>query len=489
MLRLALPIFILLISLFKISMPAFGIGIDIVWHVPIDPRLSYRLEIAKDSGFVEIVHQNSVRGQNLRWETEVEGVYHWRLVRESPPGTERNTFLSGSFAAIDQSLVRQKRALLTWDPVAGAEKYKLYVLENQNRRVMLAHSSRLTIPESNHSMMIEVIPYTKGTKTFDFFHFNPSLRLDSGMADQGQGFKKPLPVESSEKKVEVVSKVSKAPVAKPAPQTEVMDDEEPPPFDQGAGEDQEQEQQQQQEITYVKGIKPVHLVNGRLYVVRETIRAQKLEIDLSSEKSNAGLGFDLFTRPVGGFMVTAIGEYHEHAAIVATKKGSSDFSQTATISAARFNLSLGLGFDLLTSLATEHHLLALSLTSALTQVPLLPKEYSGADGASPFIKNEKLNPLGVEVAYSFFASGYSLSMTYQNLQSLGFEPYTARLSRVLAVIRKTIGQNVNLEAGTSYRKTSVTLCHKDAAICLREGKVQTAIRESSLFVAFGMVFF
>src|SRR5688500_13236798 len=104
----------------------YAAAVVIGWQAPMARSAQYELEIAKDAGFAEIVFKEKVQGTGYVWEASEEGVYHWRLVRPATaPGVERNTFISGSFAALDAAPERPSPARLSWGPEPGADRYKL----------------------------------------------------------------------------------------------------------------------------------------------------------------------------------------------------------------------------------------------------------------------------------------------------------------------------------------------------------------------------
>src|SRR5690606_10851349 len=113
------------------------IPVKVTRPTKINVAQGFDLEVARDVQFTDIAFTQPVTDQHFQWDAPAQGVYHWRLVRKGSDGEERNTFISGSFVAVQPAANDGDPARISWAPVDGADRYKLYVFEGGARQRLM----------------------------------------------------------------------------------------------------------------------------------------------------------------------------------------------------------------------------------------------------------------------------------------------------------------------------------------------------------------
>ncbi len=451
---------------------AYAIPVSIAWQVPLRSDERYALEVSKDAFFAEIVLVTEVRGTGFSWELEDEGVYHWRLLRpgrtyEQVAGAEGSTFVSGSFVALDAS-EREAPARISWPRIEGADRYKLYVSDGGMRlRTMVTEALFFVVEDSREPMMIEVVPFTGGRRTFRFFQYWPELAFDAGKGEAAAPPPPPLlaepgpnqppgPVEPAVEGV-VETPAAPGPPAKPAVPMSPLG-------------------------------RRVYLLAPQVYRGDETMTLTKLDVKVESKVPVNGASAVIFTEPMAGLVVTAEGSYHEHEDELTRPDLGVPAGKKLKIDQSRYHLALGVGWDFMETFGVENQLLSLSIMAAGTQLPLLPLIYGSVAGDPPVppkLEKRQVSLLGGGMAYGYFgeAAGFMLDGGYLVETSdeaiLGYGRATLELYPTDTLV---------VQLGVLQRQTEASRCAGDQTICLREGRVHTNIKEISGFLGIGAAF-
>src|SRR5690606_35608801 len=115
--------------------------------------------------------------------------------------------------------------------------------------------------------------------------------------------------------------------------------------------------------------------------VEESLRAQKLEIDLDSTEREAGLGASVWINAASGLVVAGRAEYFDHTATIEAA-GQSGVASNYDIKQSRYLADLSIGYDVLNRI-TDNHSFIIYASGAMTQIPLLPLEFEGGPGQVP----------------------------------------------------------------------------------------------------------
>jgi hypothetical protein len=471
------------------SMAAVPVALS--WQVDLAPGTTYTLEISSDKGFGQIVGTEEVSGgRSFDWSAPEEGVYHWRLLRPTrEPGAERNTFLSGSFVAIDSGVKRDRPAIVNWTAEPKADRYKIFVLEGGiKKRIMVTSSNTFFVPQLNVSLMLEVVPYRGGQRVNQFFHFDPSLSLRSGAALATE-----LP--DAPKTPVVAATEPENPPELTGPPEPMLAEEEQPEDPESSPEEQTEtapEPVAEEEPTEEPGptdeteanlpvaVVPVHQVGAFFSYTNESLRAQKLEVDLLSEERIAGIGAYFASRPFGGILLSGSATYHEHIATVSQDEFFSN--QTLDIQQSRYTVDIGLGWNLFYGLDLHQQELSISLVSVLMQLPHLPLEFNGSPGSLPSLSAEQYNLFGFSVRYGYYEADWSISLE-GGLAQLNEDEAKVSWQRIMA--QYYIAQEVSIDAGVFGRLSSSKDCHANSSTCLLEGEVRTTSKEQGFLLGAG----
>ncbi len=482
------------------SIEALALPVTIGWQVPLTGNHNYQLEVASDPGFATIVLTAEVQGKSQSWDAPNEGVYHWRLLRlgKTAPANEASTFVSGSFVAVDPSLARARPAKITWDQVEKADSYKIYAVDRSGKaRTMIASSNSFVLPKVDAPVMLELVPYSGNARTLRDYHFNPSLRWDSG-------------IDGS---VAAPAAVASAPVAapvEPAPATESI---EPAPaveksVSPGLSGDVAQSETPVEEEPVAEPVvaEPVvaaepnptpapvdteekarrrkYQLSFFLFHGQEKLRLQKLEVAFSSLEQVSGAGGSLWINPVSGLLVSGSGWYHEHKG--STLQRSLFGDQKIKIDESRYLVDLVVGWNLLHLTSLDNHILHLSFMSAASQIPFMPFEFDASGGQLPTLTKKQVSMAGAAAGYSWQSTTLGLSLDGGFLQEksdnveLGFQKL---------IFDYFFSERVAVSVGFYNRFLRSTRCHSSALVCLKEGKVTTTSEERGGYLGVGAAFF
>ena len=520
-----------------VAKPALAIPVAIAWQVPLNDAENYLLEVARDPGFGQVVLSQNVRGTSVRADLENEGVYHWRLTRQSsvapatspdaaggperstpPMSEERSSFVSGSFALVDAAshgAAREHAPRLTWPSEGDADRYKLYVSNGGPEfKSLILGATTFVVNNGEEAMMIEVVPYTGGHRTSRSYHFNPGLALDTGrpssgaapiattaptvVTTAGEPLQGDMPAEGvalaqaaaateAAGAIAVGAGTSSATAAAPAAMP--AHSETPLPDGASAAPSPDPAASPATAAALVtdnsgkdvpasgsEAQRRVYLVAPFVVHVDEAMEFQKLDLDLKSRAPATGGGAMLATETGGGLLANARGSYYEFKDDVARPEL---FGATPMrVREARYDLELAIGYDLLHEAHIPNHLLALAVMGVATQLPLMPLRYEADDfgvyPAAPALKKRQMSLFGGAVAYGYFGR-YAGGIVDGGYVFNNSEKASESFARMSVEIYPTQGFVVIL-GGTS-RKTVAARCDPDAGTCLAEGKVHTTITD------------
>jgi hypothetical protein len=440
---------------------AAALPVEIGWQIPLTQGGPYLLEIAKDAGFGEIVHSASVTGKGYPWDAPAEGVYHWRLARpgQASRGGEVTTFVSGSFAVIDPASLRERPARLSWEPVEGANNYKLYVFDGTPgvTRTMTTQSPAYTVPKTDVALMIEVVAMVGYQRVFRDYHFNPTLTLDTGVPPPPPP-PPPAPAEPEVVELPATPVVTPEAAEKPA--------EEPP-----APEPARRRR---------------HLVSVFGVFGAEEIRVQQLQIDVDSVTETSGAGARLWTNPWEGLVAAARGTYHEHEDnLDVPTLALEDYEMRES----RFTGDVYVGWDLLNGFRTDAWMLGVGLAGVMTQVPMLdPRAETAPEvGVPPALEPRAITLLGGGGHLAWFPGFFAGALELDGGVAAQAED-DARVSWQRLTLEWYPTERFLIEVGGLARLTQANRCHPDHAECLGRGKVRASAVERAVTVGLGSVF-
>lgn len=462
-------------------LPALALPVSIGWQVPLTGTHSYQLEVASDPGFSATALSAAVTGRSYNWEAPKEGVYHWRLLRLGKTAREQesSTFVSGSFIAVDPAITRTRPARVSWDRVEGADRYKLYVVNKAGKATtMLAESTSFVLSRTDTTIMIELVPYSGGRKTFRDYHFNPSLSWDSGV-DAKPAAAEPVAavpaVVPSEARVEGV--------AVAVPESESAVTEEPVPA-------VTEEPVTAPEVSAVEEVKPAaarrrkYQLSFFLYHGQEKLRLQKLEVFTSSLERVTGGGASLWVNPVSGLVVSGSGWYHEHKSKVGQK--SLFGSEKIAIDQSRYLLDLAMGWNLLHWTSLDNQMLTLSFVAAAAQLPFMPLEFDASSGTPPSLTKKQISMNGAALGYSWLTELLGITLSGGLLSEASDSVEMGYQQLVFDYFQN---ENLAISVGFYNRFIQSSRCHASATTCLKEGKATTTSEERGVYLGLGASFF
>ncbi|MBM4251941.1 MAG: hypothetical protein FJ146_08210 [Deltaproteobacteria bacterium] len=352
---------------------AASLPVSIAWDVPLENGETYDLEIADSPGFAMIQLRTIVRSSGFSWAAPREGVYHWRLMRRGVQSSvsdrvEVSALASGSFAVIDPGLERVKPAKISWDPVRGSDRYKVYLQENAlTPRIMTLDSASMVIPTSKNVIVLEVVPFFKEVRTTRNYQLTPSLTLDSGLP--------PLPTPPSPLPAPVVS----------APPTRLLTTYEP-----------QETALSRRLLTTVSGI-----------VVREDLKFQKLAMTVDSSVQQFGGGASFWVNPNRGLILSGALRYHEHQNSRDVRISANLGTESQRIDQSRFVGDLSIGYNLLDFLGIERVILAFSGTGAVTQLPYVEKTFVASPDSQITLFKDRYGLVGAGVSAGYIGTDLS----------------------------------------------------------------------------------
>lgn len=533
-----------LIALLLASWPNLvqALPVAVAWQVPLNPAERYVLQVARKPGFGQLLLNQLVQGNGFTWDTPGEGVYHWRLLRpeKTGQGIEGSTFVSGSFVAVEGG-ERDTPATISWQPVPGADRYKLYLVDQDGRtRTMISSTSVFTLPTLARSVMIEVVPYSGAQRTFRDYHFQPSLRFDAGDgrkiaptaivrpaavgtvarsqggSSEGAGVKiskspgavgrfgpehtptyaaTPLaPGLAAEEPNAAAAASSKAPAARspaasPIPrstgtpplggarQAAVAKPSANPPVESAIPADDASE------ASAAEGVRRRrHLVYGMFVYQEDALQFSKLELSMTSRQGFLGVGGGFWLNPISGLIVSGQGSYHEHRNVFVDDVRFPN--EKILIEQARYTGTLDLGFNVLAPFGVDQHILSLGLSAGATQLPALPVQFDISSGLSPEFERYAYNLIGAHASYGWLSDRLGIVVDGTAAQASEDEAQLAQGRLMLDIYP---GNHFAIIFGGFYRQVGITRCDPDAARCLIEGKVRTDARETGGFIGMGAV--
>ena len=428
---------------------AFSLPVTIAWDVPLKQGETYNLEIADTPGFAKSLFNTEVKGNGYLWQAPDEGVYHWRLTRpgrrsESASGVETSSLASGSFAIVDPALKRDQAARLSWDPVSGADKYKIYFLDAEGKQsINTVTTTYLIIPEIDSVATFEVVPFQDEHRLSRTYQLTPSLKLDSGRPPAP-------PSPSSAPPPEPLAVVTKTTIL--------------------VGDQTDNRRLKHRAQIFAGG-------------VDEQFKFNKLGLQLSSEAIEPVGGASLWLNPVAGFIVSGAVDYHEHRDRN-SKQTAVYGNQTLSIDPSRYSAEFSLGYNLLDLFGVERVIFTLAAGVAATQLPLVQESYSPTlDPHLPLVK-EHLYLLGGSASIGYLGSLGSVIAEaggYSEVSHKGRYKF-ARLWLEGYPVDRLV-----LSLGGFFRTQEAATCASDRAECLLYGESHTQTNETGFLLGIGSV--
>lgn len=515
---------------------ARALPVSVAWQVPLNPSERYVLQVAREPGFAQLLLNQLVQGNGFTWDTPGEGVYHWRLLRpeKTGRGIEGSTFVSGSFVAVEGG-ERETPAIISWQPVPGADRYKLYLLDPQGRtRTMISSHNVFTLPTLAQPAMIEVVPFSGAQRTFRDYHFQPSLKFDAGDGRKAAptALLRPanaalLPRTSAESRDGAAPRIIKSPGAvgrmdreqslsyAATPLAPGVSGEEDRTLESGSGSNQEANSSLTPDSVDAAGAdadraaqpsaqrrlaggnseteprasstgpgvrRRRHLVYGMFVYEEDALDFSKLEFGLTSSQGFLGVGGGFWLNPFSGLIVSGQGAYHEHRNVLIDEIRYP--REKILIEQARYTGTLDLGFNLLAPFGVERHVLSLGISGGAVQLPALPVQFDFASGQIPEFERYAYNLLGGHASYGWLSDSVAIMLDGTAARATEDE---AQLAQGRLIIDIYPGNHLAILLGGFYRQVGITRCDPDAARCLVEGKVRTDARETGGFIGLGAV--
>lgn len=534
-----------LIALLLASWPNLvqALPVAVAWQVPLNPAERYVLQVARKPGFGQLLLNQLVQGNGFTWDTPGEGVYHWRLLRpeKTGHGIEGSTFVSGSFVAVEGGK-RDAPATISWQPVPGADRYKLYLVDQDGQtRTMISSTSVFTLPTLSRPVMIEVVPYSGAQRTFRDYHFQPSLKFDAGDGRiiAPTAIVRPAAVGTVARTQGGSTDIAGARISKSPGAVGRFGPEHTPtyaatPLAPGLAA----EEPNQAAVGKASGamgtapataprrsIKPVvaagqatgsnpaakpaaavatptdeaseasagpgaspgvrrrrHLVYGMFVYEEDALEFSKLELSMTSRQGFLGVGGGFWLNPISGLIVSGQGSYHEHRNVFVDDVRFPN--EKILIEQARYTGTLDLGFNVLAPFGVERHILSLGVSGGATQLPALPVRYDITSGLSPEFERYAYNLIGAHASYGWLSDRLGIVVDGTAARATEDEAQLAQGRLMLDIYP---GNHFAIILGGFYRQVGITRCDPDAARCLVEGKVRTDARETGGFIGMGAV--
>ena len=442
------------ISIFSLNIETLALAFpaNIAWDVPLVAGESYQLEVARDSGFATPVATVRVRGNGFLWDAPSEGVYHWRIIQapfRPPTSTQKvddaSTFVSGSFVIVDPAAQRDKPARLTWEPVVGADRYKIYVMPAQGPdTTMVTTGTVLFVPKLTASAMLTVVPYSGNVRTGRDFHLLPSLKFDDGRPPAPPKAPPPPP----ETTVAVVA---------PPPGPELPP---PPPRPLVYG-------------LWLLGVGGSEAI--------KTSRGTPAATELNSTKATGGLGASLWLNPLSWIVVSGMVDYHEHQDGAVKQQGSASSGGNLALSTTRYTADLAVGLNILDLWDVRGQVLTISVLGATMQVPSLPEEAVAAAAWQRLA----VSTFGGGASYGYLGDRFGLRLEggYSGESSVSASYVFGRLVAEYYPV-----ELLALQLGAFGRQLGAKPCSKTGAACAASGPAVTSVQEAGAFAGVGVVF-
>ena len=462
-----------------------GIPVQIGWQVPLSREVSFILEVARDSGFSQIVLTTQVRGTGHLWVAPAEGVYHWRLAKADKKGTgsEVVSTVSGSFVALDPAAERKDPVRISWGKVLEADQYKIYMFYQEGRtRISTTAALFVLIPRGIPVTMVEVVPHKGAMSVEKSYHFLPTLAASFGVAAQGDfsavaASATTRPVEkSSAQKAPVNSQIgtstpkqdisgSGAAVSVPVPE-ENRPQQASSTSVEAAG-------------SVVSGSRPLHRVALNGLFVAEKLNLDKLDLNLQNSFKSGGAEVRVWTSPVHGLVVGIEGSAWE--TIGDLERAPSQIRDGGVplktqLSATRFLGRVGLGYDFASLWDLDTVSMSVSVLGASSSQPMLPRIYKVPQqepALEPEIKDEVITLGGGKVSLMWTGQSMGLLMDGYYLVD---KDKNHQVSGQTLITEIYPFPTVALQIGAMAQQGQWVLCESDPTVCLAEGKVTTSSR-------------
>lgn len=505
------------------SKPAAAIPVQVAWQVPLNPAEVYAVEISNDPGFGQPLVARQVHGSGFSWEAPGEGVYHWRLTRPGKTGqggVEASTFVSGSFVAVAERKERGRPARLTWSAVAGADRYKLYVMDGEGQtRTMIAATPQFTVPDLGVPVVVEVVPYNGSQRVFRDYHFDPSLKLDGanklprGVSMAGALVAAPAASSESGSDTQVIKspgavgavpyRPRPAPAAKPvtvpaelapsqpapalppAAVTPLAGKQTPPPqtgSEPKAAPVATPAPAADPEAT--SGIRR-HLVYFGFAYASHDLGLQKLDVELASKENVVGPGGGFWLNPVSGLIVAAQGSYAEHRGVTEQQQRFPGIK--IVLDEAIYQGTFDLGFNLLAPFDLGGWMLALAVTGATAQAPALPLRMTTSDGEAikePSFVRHSSNLMGGTTSLGYLGSALAVVLEGGLTQN---NEDASQLAYGRLHFDFYVSPNVAVVLSGFARRYEFEICDDNATICLEQGKSKTTLQAAGALLGMGLV--
>ncbi len=429
--------------------PAFAqvLPVSIAWDVPLENGEAYDLEIADSPTFATTLLRTVVRTSGFSWNAPNEGVYHWRLMRaghdlSSNKTIEVSALASGSFAVLDPILERIQPAKITWQPVQGADRYKVYLQENTGKpRIMTVTATSMMVPSSKAVLVLEVVPFLREVRTTRNYQMTPSLALDSGLPPPPPPVVPPPPAVT-----ELISKTV---------------------------------------TVYESPALPQHRrLLSALYgtTVQEDLGFQKLATNMDSSAQQFGVGANFWVNPNRGLIVSGSADYHEHQNSRDVISSSNLGTTSQRMDQSRFVGDLSIGYNLLDFFGVDQGLMVISGTAAVTQLPFIEKLYSvTADTQVPLFK-DRYGLIGGSVSTGYL--GQFLSVVVE-AGGTAENSHQGRYNFARAQIETYPARGWALLLSVFGRMQQGSVCDSDPAQCLFYGRSTTESFERGVAIGFG----
>ena len=442
----------LMVGLFGVSGAAWSLPVPIAWDVPLERGETYDLEIADSPGFSKTLLHAAVNGSGYTWEAPSEGVYHWRLMRSSIKSasavdSEVSALASGSFVIFDPGVKREQPARISWEPAAGADRYKVYVQEGPaKQRIMTVTTPFLVPTKADTAVMYEVVPFFKEVRTSRSYQLTPSLKLATGVPPPPPPPPPPLPVPP------------------PVVKTTIL-----------IGEQDVQKRRRQLVFLFGEGLS-------------EDMKFQKLATQVESKTEQTGGGMGIWLNPVRGLVLSGLADYHEHQDDTELLPANSSVSRTSgsgfSVDQSRFGADFSVGYNLLDFFDVERVLMTVSASVAVTQLPVVQRDYVLNAGASLPLNKDRFGLLGGSASLGYLGNYFGVVVEGG---ALGENSRQGRYNFGRVWLEAYPMDGLAIELGAFGRQQEATVCASDPAQCLFYGQSRTEILETGVILGIGHV--
>ncbi|MEN9836193.1 MAG: hypothetical protein RL011_2386 [Pseudomonadota bacterium] len=427
---------------------AAALPVSIAWDVPLENEETYDLEIADSPGFATVLLRTLVRSSGYSWNAPREGVYHWRLMRPGSEsigtsGVEVSALASGSFAVIDPALERVGIAKISWQPVQGADRYKVYLQENAIKpRIMTLTTNSLVVPKSQSVIVLEVVPFFKEVRTTRNYQLTPSLTLDSGLPPPPPPPPPPPQIQAPEPLKRTITRYESQPST-----------------------------ERRRLLTALFGV-----------AVREDLGFQKLALTMDSSVQQFGSGLSFWVNPNRGLIVDGTIEYHEHQNSRDVRTSANLGTTFQRIDQSRFIGDLSIGYNLLDFFGVERAVVALSGSAAVTQLSFVEKSFvASADSQVPLVK-DRYGLIGGGMSAGYLGE---VAAVMVQVGGTAENSHQGRYNFARAQIGTYPSPGWALVIGVFGRMQQGSVCAADPAECLFYGRSTTESLERGITLGVG----